>query len=55
MTNYGVGYSSIPQIAWNGGGLMNITATMNGGNSIITSFTITTSPTFTTAPQQHAQ
>jgi len=50
MTNYGVGYSSIPQIAWNGGGLMNITATMNGGNSIITSFTITTSPTFTTAP-----
>ena len=50
MTNFGNGFTAIPSIAWNGGGIMNITASMNGVNTIITGFTITTSPTFTTAP-----
>ena len=50
MTNFGNGFTARPSIAWNGGGIMNITATMNGLNTIITGFTITTSPTFTTAP-----
>ena len=51
MTNFGDGYKSTPSIAWRGGGIMNITATMNGNNTIITGFTITTSPTYTTAPK----
>jgi len=48
MTNYGNGYSAIPSIAWNGGGIMNITATVAA--NVLTGFTITTSPTYTTAP-----
>lgn len=50
MTNFGDGYKLTPSIAWRGGGIMNITASMNGINTIITGFTITTSPTYTTAP-----
>ena len=48
LTNVGAGYTSVPSIAWNGGGISNITANITTG--LLTSFTITASPTFTTPP-----
>ena len=48
LTNAGAGYTSIPVIGWNGGGAMNITANITTG--LLSSFTITTSPFFITAP-----
>ena len=48
ITNVGAGYTSIPSIAWTGGGATNITANIT--TNLLTSFTITTSPFFTTAP-----
>ena len=48
ITNVGAGYTSVPGIAWNGGGAMVIAANLTTGN--LSSFTITTSPFFTTAP-----
>ena len=41
MTNIGLGYTAAPVISFNGGSFINITATMNGGNTIITGYTIT--------------
>ena len=48
LTNAGVAYTSIPSVAWYGGGIVNITANITTG--LLTSFTITASPNFTTAP-----
>ena len=48
LTNAGVAYTAIPSIAWYGGGIANITANITTG--LLTSFTITASPTFTSPP-----
>jgi hypothetical protein len=48
LTNVGAGYTSIPSIGWTGGGAMNITANITTG--LLSSYNITTSPFFTTAP-----
>ena len=48
VTNAGAGYSSVPVVGWNGGGAMVITANITTG--LLSSFTITTSPFFTSAP-----
>ena len=40
--NHTVGtFQSQPTISYNGGGVINITPVMNGGNTIVTAFTIT--------------
>jgi len=41
MTNIGIGYTAAPVISFNSGSFITITATMNGGNTIITGYTIT--------------
>ena len=48
LTNAGAAYTSVPVIGWTGGGAMVIVANITTG--LLTSFTITTSPFFTTAP-----
>ena len=51
MTNIGSGYTAAPVTSFNGGGFITITATMNGGNTIITGYTITAGGTaFASAP-----
>jgi hypothetical protein len=50
MTNIGSGYTAAPTISFNGGGFINITAVMNGNNTIITGFTITSGGTGFTSP-----
>jgi hypothetical protein len=48
LTNAGVAYTSVPSVAWYGGGIVNITPNITTG--LLSSFTITVSPSFTTPP-----
>jgi hypothetical protein len=51
MTNNGSNYTVAPTISFNGGGFINIVATMNGNDSISTGYTIASGGTgFSSAP-----